>query len=224
MLPSRFSARILNLLFPRFCLNCQREGYYLCPDCFSLLEISDLHQRCPGKNLDDIYFALPYKNPLVKKLVRAFKYPPFIKELSQTLSEIIIAHLQMSNNVENFREYIIVPVPLEKRRMKWRGFNQAEEIGKHLADYLKLPLVSEVLVKAKPTPPQVELPSKRRKENLRETFFAKNIKSVRGKNILLLDDVYTTGSTMEECARTLRKAGAKKIIGAAVARATPEDD
>jgi len=188
------------------------------------LEISDVHQKHRGKNLNDVYFALPYKDPLIKKLVRAFKYPPFIKELAQVLSEIIIAHFQMSSNVENFKKYVVVPVPLEKKRMKWRGFNQAEEIGRHLANCLKLPLVPDALVKTNSTLPQVDLPSEKRRTNLRGAFLIKNAKSVRNKNILLIDDVYTTGSTMEECGRILRQAEVKKIIGAAVTRAIPGED
>jgi len=224
MSPSHLATSILDLLFPRLCINCQKEGGYLCPDCFSLLEISDIHQKHPGKNLNDVYFALPYKGPLIKKLVRAFKYPPFIKELAQTLSEIIIAHFQMSSNVENFKKYIVVPVPLEKKRMKWRGFNQAEEIARHLANYFKLSLLLSVLVKTNPTIPQVNLSSKKREENLRGVFSIKNAQSIQGKDILLVDDVYTTGSTMEECGRVLHQAGAKKIIGIAVARAIPGED
>ncbi len=224
MPPSRFVASILDLLFPRLCINCQKEGYYLCPDCFSLLEILDSHQKCPGRNLDDVYFALPYKGALIKKLVRAFKYPPFIKELAQTLSEIIIAHFQMSSNVENFKKYIVVPVPSERKRMKWRGFNQAEEIARHLANCFKLPLVLNVLIKTNPTTPQVNLSSKKREENLKGVFSTKNAQLIRDKNILLVDDVYTTGSTMEECSRVLHQAGAKKIIGIAVARASPGED
>ncbi|HDH99276.1 MAG TPA: ComF family protein [bacterium] len=224
MSPSRFLPSVLNLLFPRICINCQKEGNYLCPDCFSLLEISESHQKCPGKNLDDVYFALPYKGALIKKLVRAFKYPPFIKELGQTMSGIIIAHFQMSSNVENFKKYIVVPVPLEKKRMKWRGFNQAEEIARHLANYFKLPLVLNALIKTNPTTPQVNLSSKKREENLKGVFSIRNAKSIYGKNILLVDDVYTTGSTMEECSGVLRQAGAKKIVGIAIARAAPGED
>jgi len=224
MPPSHLAASILELLFPRLCINCQREGYYLCPDCFSLLEISDSHQKYPGRNLDDAYFALPYKGALIKKVVRAFKYPPFIKELAQTMSEIIIAHFQMSSNVENFKKYIMVPVPLGEKRMKWRGFNQAEEIARHLANYFKLPLVLNALIKTNPTTPQVNLSSKKREENLKGVFSIRNAKSIYGKNTLLVDDVYTTGSTMEECGHVLRQAGAKKIVGIAVARAAPGED
>ena len=96
MSPRCLIASILDLLFPQFCINCQREGCYLCPDCFSLLEISDVHQKHRGKNLNDVYFALPYKDPLIKKLVRAFKYPPFIKELAQVLSEICLLYTSPS--------------------------------------------------------------------------------------------------------------------------------
>ncbi|MDI6895681.1 MAG: phosphoribosyltransferase family protein, partial [Bacillota bacterium] len=120
--------------------------------------------------------------------------------------------------------WILIPVPLEKKRLRWRGFNQAEEIGKHLSFYFKIPLLKDVLMKIKETPAQVELEAKTRKEILRRAFFIKNKSLIENKKIILVDDIYTTGSTMEECARILKEAGAKEIIGIVVARASPGQD
>lgn len=220
----------LDLLFPRQCLNCQRETGYLCPDCFSLLEISGFHQRYKTEEFSDLYFALPYQNPLIKNLIQRFKYEPFIKELAKTLSSTIIAHFQLLDNKPNFfypvrnREssngvdFILIPVPLNKKRLKWRGFNQAEEIGWEIAKFLKIPLLASCLTKTKETPPQVELADEAREENIKGVFSCQNEELIRGKNVLLIDDVYTTGSTMKEAARVLKKAGAKEIIGIVVAR------
>lgn len=207
---------ILEILFPQFCFNCGIEGTYLCEDCKSILEITGFHQKYSAPNLKDLYFALSYNNHLSKKLIRRFKYEPFVKELAKPLSSLIIAHFQLMDNKPDFSGFSIIPVPLEKRKMKWRGFNQAEEIGKELAEFLKIPLVSDCLIKTRETISQVELPEDARKENVKGTFSVKN--RILGKKILLVDDVYTTGATMTECARVLRESGAKEIIGIAIAR------
>jgi len=107
---------------------------------------------------------------------------------------------------------------LEKRKLKQRGFNQAEEIAKELSSFLKIPLVSDCLTKIKETLPQVELSGKKREENIKGVFLVKNNEKTRGRKVLLVDDVYTTGSTMEEAARVLKTAGAKEVWGVVVAR------
>ncbi len=227
---------LLDIFFPKICLNCQKEGEFLCQDCLSTLEILDSHQKFLNQNLADLYFALPYQNRLIKKLIQKFKYQPFIKELSQTLALLIITHFQLSSNKPNFfhpvrdrrssngADFILIPVPLEKKRLKWRGFNPAEEIGKELSLSLKIPFIEDVLIKIKETQPQVELTGKERKENLKGAFLVKNGEAIRNKKILLVDDIYTTGSTMEACAMVLKEAEAKEIVGIVVARAKPEDD
>jgi len=236
----------LDLLFPKFCFNCQKEGSYLCPDCLSILEISSVHQKHSSKNLDDLYFALPYQNVLTKKLIQKFKYEPFIKELAETLSLLIITHLQLLDNKPDLTNSILIPIPLNEKRLRWRGFNQAEEIGKELSKFFKIPLVKNCLKRIKNAQPQVELSEKERKENVKDIFFCQNKKEAQhqskarcwtspapkrsfwcgvfGKKILLVDDVYTTGATMEEAARILKESGAKKVLGIAVARAQPGQD
>jgi len=218
----------LSLLFPKFCLGCQGEGNYLCQDCQAILEISRLHLQYPGQNLKDLYFALNYQNPLIKNLIQKFKYGPLVKELAKPLSSIIIEHFQLLDNKPPFfgerNDFILIPVPLEKRRLKWRGFNQAEEIGKEISKFLNIPLMNGVLIKIKENSLQVDLSGKERKENVREVFGLKGGERIFGKKILLIDDVYTTGATLEEAARVLKEAGTKEVIGIVVARAKPGED
>lgn len=217
---ARIKNFILDLFFPKFCLGCQKEGEYLCQDCRSILEISSIHQKYSTKNLNDLYFALPYQNPLVKNLIKLFKYEPFIKELSESLSSLIIEHFQLIEKpLTDFSNFILIPIPLKEKRERWRGFNQAEEIGKKLSKFLKIPLFCDVLIKIKETLPQVELSDIERKENIKGAFKIKNKEKIEGRKILLVDDIYTTGSTLEEAARVLKEAGAKKIIGIVIARA-----
>jgi len=217
---------LLNIFFPKFCLNCQREGSFLCEDCQAILDISSSHQEFQTGNLSDLYYPLEYKNPLIKNLIKRFKYEPFVKELAKDLASLIIAHFQLLDPPPNFGggDYVLLPVPLEKRKLKWRGFNQAEEIGKEISKFLNIPLINDILFKIKETLPQVELSEKEREENIKGVFIIRNREKILGKKILLVDDVYTTGSTMKECVQVLKKAGAKEVIGIVIARAAPGQD
>jgi len=223
---------ILDLLYPQFCFNCGQEGSYLCEDCQSILGVLNTHQKYTTHpsvgGLKDLYFALPYQETLIKNLIQKFKYQPFVKGLAISLTSLIITHFQLLDNKPNFSGFTLIPVPLEKSKLKRRGFNQAEEIGKELARFLKIPLIPDCLVKIRETLPQVELSDQERKENVKDAF---SINPVRcslsngvDKKILLVDDIYTTGSTLEECAKVLKKAGAKEIIGIVVARAESGKD
>jgi len=150
-----------DLLFPKFCLGCKKEGVFLCQDCRSLLDISEFDyclcdqkpirlppesksgkcQRCQNKKLSGLYFALSYKeNSLTKKLIRQFKYQPYIKELSKTLASILIEHFLLSkkNTDEIWQNSILIPVPLDNKKLKTRGYNQSEEINKELSKILKI--------------------------------------------------------------------------------------
>ncbi|GAI27128.1 unnamed protein product [marine sediment metagenome] len=109
-------------------------------------------------------------------------------------------------------------MPLDKKRLKRRGFNQAEEIAKVLSEILDIPLINDALLKIKETLPQVKLSEKDREENIKGIFLCQKPEKIKNKKTLLVDDVYTTGSTMEEAARILKKAGAKEVWGIAVAR------
>ena len=227
---------VLNLLYPQFCFNCGQEATsYLCEDCKSTLEILQSHQKyssqkgeenkfssspfAVARDLKDLYFALPYQNLLIKNLIRKFKYQPFVRELAIPLTSLIITHFQLiEKSPTEFFDFILIPVPLEKRKLKWRGFNQAEEIGKELSKFLKISLLNNVLAKIKETPSQVELSDEERKENIKGVFLVKDEELIKNRKILLIDDIYTTGATMEECARVLKTAGAKEIIGIVVAR------
>lgn len=224
MIFKKFTDLCLEIIFPKFCFNCQQEGDYLCQDCRATLEINKNHKNYHGQNLKDLYFALTHRSPLIKNLIRKFKYQPFVKELAKSLSFLIIEHFQLLDNKPDFKNFVIIPIPLEKRRLKWRGFNQAEEIARELAVFLGLPIFNDALIKVKPTRPQTELSGKKRKENIKGVFYCKNQGVIKDKKILLVDDIFTTGATMEEAAEVLRKAGGKEIIGIVIARAVPGQD
>jgi len=219
---------LLDLLFPRFCLGCQREGTYLCQDCKSTLEISGFHQKFTGEFLDDLFFALEYRGLLVKKLLHNLKYEPFVRELSVATTSLLTDHLQLLDEPPDFLSpeqsgrYIVTPVPLHLKRLKWRGFNQSEEIARQLSGFLKISFSPQLLTKTKHTLPQTALPQEERSLNVKNVFTAPNPEKIKGENIILVDDVYTTGSTMREAAKVLKENKAQKVIGMVVARGTPK--
>ncbi len=229
----------LDIVFPKFCVNCQTEGFYLCPDCFSLIEIFD-RQYCPfcqtglvvpdGKTcqkckkshkLNGLFCATSYENQIVRKLVHIFKYEPFVRDVAETLAYLTINHLAAVARGPyslDIGDFILIPVPSHQKKLKYRGFNPAEEIAKFLSFYLKLPLEISVLAKIKQTPAQMELKKEERLENIKGAFEVENKEPIKNKKILLVDDVFTTGSTIEECASRLKTAGAKEVWGVVMAR------
>ena len=110
---------------------------------------------------------------------------------------------------------IVTAVPMTKRRKRKRGYNQAEVLGKAVAGYSKKPYL-ELLKKIKETDMQHTLSKERRRYNLKDAYISQQEESIKDKIILLVDDVFTTGATVNECAKTLLHAGAKRVIISAV--------
>ena len=111
----------------------------------------------------------------------------------------------------------VVPVPLHRRRLAWRGFNQSTELGRALGKRLAIPVLDRALVRTRHTPPQTRLGHDARQANIKDAFAA-DPSLVRGKQLLLVDDVCTTGATLHECARTLNRAGAAGVDVLVLAR------
>jgi len=226
---------ILDILYPKFCINCKKEGFYLCDDCLSLIEILD-REYCPfcfpaklstgtcskcksTHYLDGLYFACSYENKTIKRLIHEFKYEPYVRDYSELLTFLLISHLaNLRKTFSDFNGFIVIPVPIFIKKKKVRGYNQAEEIAKQFAKYLKLQLLPDILIKTKNTISQTELTKEERKENIKNAFLVKDRELIENKSILLIDDVFTSGSTMDECSRILKENGAKEVFGMAVAR------
>ena len=203
---------LLDIIFPKVCISCNREeGTHLCEDCLAIISLNTA-------TLPELLWATSYQEPLVRNAISSLKYPPFLKDLALPLASLIIAHLALLDKPQNFTGMILCPIPLHKRKLKWRGFNQAQEIAKHLSQALSIPLYSDILLKTKNTTPQIELQGIERRINMLDVFEIQRPELVQNKNILLVDDVYTTGATMREAQKVLQQAGAKKVTALVVAR------
>ena len=228
--------KILDFLFPIECLGCGQEDVWLCDECRLKIPINEfLNCLFCGRNtktgrtclacsenhfLDGIYIASDYNHKTIKLLIRSLKYN-FVKELGPLLGELaglFLKNIEANNFTAdfNFRKALIIPMPLHKRRLNWRGFNQAEIIGQKIATDFDLKISTELL-KIKNTKAQAKLKKGARKENIKNCF-AWSGENLNGKKILLVDDVATTGTTLNEAAKVLKQAGAKKVWGLVIAK------
>jgi competence protein ComFC len=122
---------------------------------------------------------------------------------------------------EDFAADAVVPVPLDRGRLRERGYNQAELIAKPLARMLGIPFRSYLLVRTRPRPNQLRLTRRERWETVRGAYATHKTAQVDKLRVLLVDDVFTTGATLDACSRALKGAGATRVVGLTVARALP---
>lgn len=221
----KIGLKLLDLFLPIECVNCQTEGVYLCDACFEKLKINNpedskiLSANLKTLNLDAVWIAGNYEDPLLKKLIIKYKYnflEPLHKPLSLFLKNFWKNYLLSSSQIIDKNNFLIIPIPLSKKRLKWRGFNQAELLAINFCSYFNYSL-SLNLKKIKNRPPQVSLNEKEREKNLQSVFAFKD-KRLEEKNILLIDDVTTTGATLNEAAIILKKAGAKRVEALVLAK------
>ena len=117
------------------------------------------------------------------------------------------------------KNYLIIPIPLHKDRERQRGFNQAELIGKIIGEILNLPAEKNILARHKKTESQAKMKNwEKRSENLADAFSLRSSEAIKNKNIILVDDVHTSGATISEAAKILKANGAKKIIALVIAK------
>ncbi|MCU0652911.1 MAG: hypothetical protein MUD10_01505 [Candidatus Pacebacteria bacterium] len=213
------AAAFEELLFPKRCVFCKKYGCLLCADCEALFEISPAHvQDRRHRYLDDIYSACSYENRFVQKAILIFKYDPFLKEMALPLAHLIDSHLRLAESSLDLSRIVLAAVPLAPKRMRWRGYNQSEELAKQLGTLWNRPVIRGCLTRARETPCQADLSGAARRENVKGAFSCAANGEIKDKTVCLVDDVVTTGATMQDCARALKKSGAKSVIGISVAR------
>jgi ComF family protein len=128
----------------------------------------------------------------------------------------------MERQPADFAADAVVPVPLDRGRLRERGYNQAELIAKPLARMLGIPFRSYLLVRTRPRPNQLRLTRRERWETVRGAYATHKMAQVDKLRVLLVDDVFTTGATLDACSRALKEAGAARVVGLTVARALPQ--
>ena len=210
---------ILNLIFPVSCLSCKKEGTYLCKKCFRKLKTISKKYNLNTPNLNDIFIAGDYDDKLLAELIKKFKFS-FIKEIGFLLSRFLILFWrQVEFKKPEFKEienFLVIPVPLSKKRKRFRGFNQSEILAENFSSFYAYSLSLD-LKRIKHSVPQSSLSETKRKQNIQSSF-AWCGESLREKTIILIDDIITTGATLNECALVLKKAGAKKIYTLVLAK------
>ena len=157
----------------------------------------------------------------LRDLIHLLKFEG-VRPASAVLGRMLAEAISKLEAPVSSSEIIVVPVPLHRTKRRQRGFNQAELIAraalKNLADPARFPLYPRALERKRETASQVGLTSHQRRANLRGAFVVALPQNVKDKEVLLVDDVYTTGATVSECARVLLRAGASKVYVATVAR------
>ena len=148
-----------------------------------------------------------YQKPVTNSLA-AIKYKNERKFAKYYLEEI---QKRKYRDLLQLKIDVIIPVPIHRKKRRKRGFNQAEEFGKRLSHYLEIPMNSSLLIRSKKTVPQKDLGPALRLKNLEQAFSCRKL-PYRMKKVLLIDDIYTTGSTAEACSRALKKAGAEQVF------------
>ena len=234
----KLSNTVLDILFPIQCVGCGKEGIWLCDECLEKIKIrkggqcpicrkSSIQDKtcffCQRKtDLDGLISSCYYQDRVLKKSIHIFKYK-FVRDMDKFLVGLLIKILSGTEHTEP-REILwetdyILAVPLHKKRLRWRGFNQAEYLAKRVADHFGLIFRDDIIIRQKYTPPQVKIRNyKERAKNIKGAFNCLFPRSIKNKKIILIDDVCTTLSTLGECAKVLKKAGAKEVWGLVLAR------
>ncbi len=226
---------LLDFVFPKRCVNCRKFGEYICADCFAKISFDPpliclvcnkaailgvTHPLCKKRDtIDGSFASLVYKG-VVKKLIYQFKYQPYLSDLSSTLSELFyegVIQQEQFHRLVTF-ESIFVPIPLHPDKLRQRGYNHAELLGKALGRRVGIRVIAG-LKRVKKTTVQSALNRDERAMNIREAFAVneKHLPQLQGKQIFLIDDITTTGATMLEAAKVLKKAGVEKVWGIALA-------
>lgn len=230
---------ILDFLFPKRCVSCGSFDVFLCQKCLVKVKFIELpicpvcerpaiggatHPGCKTRySLDGLISVCVYDGP-TKNVIKRLKYKPWITELGEILANLALDFYHKNTSTIRIIEQnpVLVPTPLHKSRERERGFNQSEILGRLMAHKLNLEFIPHLLIRHKKTKPQAELKGKERLENIKNAFSVSsdspNILISKYPNILLIDDVWTTGATLRACGQVLKLAGAKKVWALTLAR------
>lgn len=222
---------VLDLIYPPFCVVCRKAGnHYLCPECIEKIDLIEppYCRKCgtPTESYlcsecRDNEFVFEFSRSTgifegtLRTAIHTLKYD-FHLALADPLADLMVRCFPSTHLAGKID--MVVPVPIHHSRKTERGFNQAEELARRLCKKVSLPIETRALVKSRPTKHQVDLPYEQRALNVTGAFVVKNRDLIQGKRILLIDDVFTTGSTLNEAAKALKNAGSAEIYAYTLAR------
>lgn len=215
-----FKKYVSDILFPVFCLQCDKEGEWVCQSCLNKIESLEQTscigcgskvqqvaccQMCLDTRPTQSYWSLyKYHTPLISSVILQLKYHGAF-DIERTLVKLLYQHKFIYSYIENKFD-CIVPVPLHPIRFRERGFNQSDCVARAVSEVFGIPIVN-ALIRTKVTKQQALLSGVQRKENVVGAFVCTDVEGVFGKRVLLIDDVLTTGSTIDACAVALNNAG-----------------
>jgi len=219
----RLLDKLANMVYPAKCIFCRQLLNYdatlhICSSCYAKLPFAaetllKTSQDNRASYCDGVISIFRYSGMVKESLIR-FKFynkPGYCR----TYARLIAGRLAKMTDMTQYD--IVLSVPLHRKRELSRGYNQASLISHFLSRELKLPECSGSLKRLKHTETQSLLDKQKRHDNIQGAFIVKAPENIKGKTILIVDDILTTGSTIEECSRMLKQAGAVKIIAAVVA-------
>ena len=230
---SDFCTGVLDLVYPPHCLVCKEPGeLYLCKGCLEQVVLIDppYCRTCGAPCGPDEYTCADcgereyafdcarcagVYDGVLRQAIHALKYD-FHIAMADPLAELMVR--AFPNTYLARRVDVAVPIPIHHSRFLDRGFNQSEELARRFCKGIRLPLETRALVKRRKTRHQVDLPQDQRAINVEGAFAVHCPERIAGRRVLLIDDVFTTGATLSEAAKTLRAAGASSVCAYALAR------
>ena len=228
---------LLDLLFPKTCVGCKKYGSYFCEECIKEIKQTELvcpfceraslggvvHASCERKYGLNGLWSLGVYDGSLRTAVQKLKYK-WVSEIAKDLVAITLEYWAKNSPIlldkikkDNGKSWIITSVPLHPVRQNWRGFNQSELLAKLFTQKLGL-RYENLLKRIRNTTPQMKLLSHQRKQNIKNAFELAVSHQLSDFSVLLIDDVWTTGSTLKECCYVLKRAGAKKVWALTIAR------
>lgn len=230
---------LVNIFFPKYCVQCKKIGNYICDKCFSYIRFDPTpicavcnkpsiegatHPKCKKPySIDGVISAVVYAG-VIKRLIHQFKYEPYAFDLRDQIGHLMCESLEQNETYFNLlnNNVIITSVPLHRRRLNRRGYNHAQLLCSYVAQYFEVKRIDDLLFRIRDTKSQIKLSKKVRYSNVKNAFVTnKKYKTdIKGKLVIVVDDVATTCSTLGETAKVLKLAGAKKVWGLVFARET----
>ncbi|HDQ45601.1 MAG TPA: ComF family protein [bacterium] len=223
----RLIGGVLDILYPPRCLVCERisgKRPWLCDGCIEMLcrstdvrchaGLPDFQYLSAPLYFDRIYTVWPY-SPEIGTLVHHVKYRSG-RQVGLWLGRFVAERLHPILAEES--DGILIPVPLHPLRRRERGFNQSALYARRLSERFGMPVLEKVLIRYKATPSQTLLSAEARQDNVRNAFRVRYPEQIRRRRIYIIDDLVTTGATLNACARRLKESGVKEVTGIALVR------